>query len=151
MEQIAVVLVCALSGVFAGMFYEAVCVCRCFIKNKIARTAADVLFFIGFSFIFIGISVLFQLPDFRFYMFLAALLGFFLYLETIHRMLAFFAKKLYNKYRSSCVRFLTQLAYRRERRKVQKNSNRHNDSRNNTFGDPARILDLSDDRHIGTK
>ena len=49
------------------------------------------------------------------------------------------------------MRFLTQLAYRRERRKVQKNSNRHNDSRNNTFGDPARILDLSDDRHIGTK
>ena len=65
-----------------------------------AAIAADVLFFFLFACTYAAAAALFRLPSFRLYMGAAALAGFFLYLESLHRILAFLAKRLYNTVRS---------------------------------------------------
>lgn len=117
-NQIFIFLACMLSGVIAGLFYEADCLfCRA-VKRKTARTAADILFFIGFAAVFVLIATAFRLPDYRFYMFIGALLGFALYLESLHRILAFFFGKLYNTFRSVRGKFAKRASKMHERRKV---------------------------------
>ena len=49
---------------------------------------------------FVACSALFRFPALRLYMLAAAALGFWLYLKSLHRLLAFLAGKMYNTYRS---------------------------------------------------
>ena len=78
--------VCMLAGALGGVLYEGASLVRFFTGNRAARAAAD--------------AVLFCLPSFRVYMLAAFGAGFGLYRKSLHRIVAFFALKLYNKYRS---------------------------------------------------
>lgn len=98
--QIYAAAVCVFIGICGGFLYEAVALVRFFISGRIVRAAADVLFFAASALMFIGIASAFFLPDLRFYMYAAAGLGFLLYRKSLHRILAFFALRLYNKCRS---------------------------------------------------
>lgn len=97
MNQIYFFFVCLLGGTFSGCFYDILYIVKTFIKGKKVSVSLDILFFLVFAVIYIFLSVLFELPYFRLYMFIACLLGLLLYLESIHRIVAFFVKKLYNK------------------------------------------------------
>ena len=91
--------VCALAGACGGVLYEGVAALRFFVKNASARIAADILFFLAFAAVFVLLAAAFYLPDLRFYMFAACAFGFLLYRKSLHRILAFFARRLYNKCR----------------------------------------------------
>ncbi len=151
MTEVGAVFACALTGVFAGLLYELNRIFRYFVKNRAATMIADVLFFAVFGIIMVGASALFRLPDFRLYMYISAVVGFFLYGETLHRILAFFAKKLYNKLRSSCAPLYARLKEIRERRKVQKNRNRSDRRRRRAVRVSARVLDLPNDFDLSQK
>ena len=103
--QLAVLIVCLTAGIAAGLVYELNCIVRALCKQRTAWIAADVLFFLAFVCLFALLRALFFLPDFRVYMYVAALLGFWLYHESLHRILAFFTQRLYNKCRSGLGRF----------------------------------------------
>ena len=105
--QIAVLLVCLTAGAAAGVLYEPACAVRALVPHKWAGIAADILFFSAFACLFAVLRALFFVPDLRVYMCLAALAGFWLYHESLHRILAFFTRKLYNTCRSGAGRFLT--------------------------------------------
>lgn len=98
--QIYAAAVCALTGAAGGVLYECVSVFRFFVKNKIAGAAADVVFFILFALVFVWARTFFCIPAFRIYMLAFAAFGFLLYRKSLHRILAFFARRLYNKCRS---------------------------------------------------
>ena len=91
--------VCILTGALGGVLYEGVSCIRFFVKNAVWRAAADVLFFLVFAVLFAGMRAIFFLPDFRIYMLAALPVGFLLYRKSLHRILAFFARRLYNKCR----------------------------------------------------
>ena len=95
-EQIYPFLVCILFGVAGGALYEVfACIYRPF-KHRAVRIAADLLFSAVFSVAFVAASVWLGFPAFRFYMLLGCLAGFFLYQKSLHKIVAFFARMLYN-------------------------------------------------------
>ena len=99
-QPLYIILACVSAGAAAGILYEGNCLLRFFCPQKGAAIAADLAFFCLFACTFAAASALFRLPAFRLYMGAAALAGFLLYLESLHRILAFSAKRLYNTVRS---------------------------------------------------
>ena len=99
-QPLYIILACMSAGAAAGILYEGNCLLRFFCPQKGAAIAADLAFFCLFACTYAAASALFRLPAFRLYMGAAALAGFFLYLESLHRILAFLAKRLYNTVRS---------------------------------------------------
>ena len=120
--QLAVLLVCLTAGAAAGVLYEPACAVRALVPYKWAGIAADILFFSAFACLFAVLRALFFVPDLRVYMCLAAFAGFWLYHESLHRILAFFTRKLYNTCRSGAGRFSDTspasevLAWKKEKR-----------------------------------
>ena len=101
--------VCICSGIFAGIFLEPVAALNYIFKNAALRFISDILCGILTAISLIFMTTVFHLPDFRFYMPICALAGLILYYRSFHRILAFWSKKLYNAYRSSCRRGLMRL------------------------------------------
>lgn len=95
-NQLYVFFCCVLSGVVSGVVYDILYLVKQFAKGKAVAVSLDALFFIVFAGIYIFISVMFALPSFRPYMFFGCLAGLLLYLKSMHRILAFFVKTLYN-------------------------------------------------------
>ncbi len=95
-DQFYVFLVCVACGCASGVIYDVLfCALYCF-KNRWVKIARDFCFFLLFSVLFVYVSVLFELPDFRLFMFFGCILGLLLYLKSIHKTVAFFAGKIYN-------------------------------------------------------
>ena len=137
-----------LAGIVVGLLYEIFSLFRFFVKNKAAQTVADILFFILAGGVFVGAAVLFRLPDMRIYMLAAALAGLWLYTKTLHRTVAFFAGKLYNKCRSVCKDLAMRAAAYHERRKIQKNRSRSHGSGRHSARHTSRLHDLPVDCHF---
>ncbi len=97
-DQFFVFLVCVLCGVASGPVYDLIYCARYPVRAAWVRIATDVLFFMLFCGLFLFVSVVFSLPTVRFYMFGGCLAGFFLYLKSFHKIVAFFMEKLYNKF-----------------------------------------------------
>jgi hypothetical protein len=103
-NQIFIFLICVLTGVIGGVFYEvfsfldgvAGLFCRGGKSAKGIEIAGDILFFLCFSVLCVFVAVLFGFPDFRVYMVLGNLFGLILYLKSLHRIVAFFKKVCYN-------------------------------------------------------
>lgn len=92
--------VCMLAGALGGVLYEGAALVRFFTGNRAARAAADAVVFLLCVPLFAAAGAIFCLPSFRVYMLAAFGAGFGLYRKSLHRIVAFFALKLYNKYRS---------------------------------------------------
>lgn len=109
-NQIYIFLVCVTCGIAGGVLYDALYCIRYPFQSKWVKIVTDTLFFILFAGIYLFVSVLFELPSLRFYMFLGCIAGLFLYLKSFHKIVAFFARKVYNgitkrrKDRSVCPR-----------------------------------------------
>lgn len=96
-NQFYIFLVCASCGIAGGVVYDMFYLLRTFVRVRAAEIAADVCFFAFFAGMYLFVSLLFGLPDLRFYMFLGCLIGLLLYLKSFHRIVAFFAEKVYNR------------------------------------------------------
>ena len=86
---------CAFAGILAGPLYTVLSVLCAPLRYRAARITADILFFLLFAAVFAGVCAAFRLPAVRAYMILSALAGLLLYLISLHRILAFFGKRLY--------------------------------------------------------
>ncbi|MCI9504334.1 MAG: hypothetical protein HFE26_02925 [Clostridia bacterium] len=95
-NQIFIFLVCVTSGLVGGIFYDILYLIRYPFRAKWVKITVDALFFVLFAGIYLFVSVLFELPTLRVYMFLGCLAGLFLYLKSFHKIVAFFAQKVYN-------------------------------------------------------
>ncbi len=96
-DQFYIFLVCAALGIFSGVLYDIIfCAVYPFRKSWVKITA-DIFFAVLFTALYVFVSLLFSFPAFRLYMFLGCLCGFYLYLKSFHKIVAFFAKMLYNK------------------------------------------------------
>ncbi len=99
-DQIFIFLVCALTGMAAGIVYEPFFLLRKVFRDKPAASVVfDTLFFLVFAAMSVAVSALFACPDFRVYMYLGNFLGLILYLKSIHRMVDFLQKVCYNEAR----------------------------------------------------
>ena len=95
-DQFYVFLVGICCGVAGGLMYDLICLIRTPVAKRPVVIVTDILFCILFAAFYLFVSVSLAFPDLRFYTFLACALGFFLYLETLHKIVAFFGKKIYN-------------------------------------------------------
>ena len=95
-DQFFIFLVGTLCGIVSGVLYDFIYCVRYPFRALWVRIATDILFFLLFAGLFLFVSVVFSLPAVRFYMFGGCLAGFFLYLKSFHKIVAFFAEKIYN-------------------------------------------------------
>lgn len=101
-------IICMFCGILSGtvydVFYVARAVCcgidkqRYTVKDKIFIIISDLLYCITFAVGFIFTAVMFDFENLRFYMLLGCVLGAIVYLKSIHLIVAFFVKKVYNAY-----------------------------------------------------
>ncbi len=97
MPQFRIFLVCIALGFFGGLLYEVFFLLSYpFRKHRAVQIISDILFCIVFAGAYVGVSVWLELPPIRFYFCLGLAFGFFLWLESLHKTLAFFAAKGYN-------------------------------------------------------
>lgn len=96
-DQFYIFLVCAAFGIFSGVIYDVFYCATLPFKKSWVKIAGDVVFSLVFIFCYIFVSLLFSFPAFRLYMFLGCVVGFYLYLKSFHKIVAFFAAKVYNK------------------------------------------------------
>ena len=94
--QFHIFLLCVLIGVVGGILYDALFFVRSMYRRRWLRILCDVLFCICFAIFFVFISLWLDLPAVRAYFLLGCILGLLLYLKSFHKIVAFFAEKLYN-------------------------------------------------------
>ena len=146
--QIFIFITCLFCGILSGLIYEVLYIARCILcgvdknqytaKDRIFIIAADIIYFLVFAAGFIFISVMFGFSSLRLYMLIGCAIGALLYLKSFHQIVAFFAKKLYNKITSK-----PKKEKRSERRK-EKPSRRGNNRRRHTVrGNSRSSADLS--------
>lgn len=107
--QIFIFLTCALCGVISGVVYDILYIARAFVcgpdkakftlKDKIFTCLCDLIYFIAFSAMFIFTSVCFEFYTIRLYMLIGCALGALIYLKSLHFIIAFLVRRVYNRIR----------------------------------------------------
>ncbi|MDE6585777.1 MAG: spore cortex biosynthesis protein YabQ [Clostridia bacterium] len=100
-------MICLFVGIVSGVVYDVlyvarVCLCGVdkkvyTVKDRVFIAAADILYCLVFAAGFIFTSVMFDFEGLRLYMLAGCLIGALLYLKSFHLIVAFSAKKVYNK------------------------------------------------------
>ncbi|MDE6790921.1 MAG: spore cortex biosynthesis protein YabQ [Clostridia bacterium] len=107
--QIFIFLTCALCGVISGVVYDILYIARAFVcgldkakftlKDKIFTCICDLIYFIAFSAMFVFTSVCFEFYTIRLYMLIGCALGALIYLKSLHFIIAFLVRRVYNRIR----------------------------------------------------
>ncbi|MDE6411097.1 MAG: spore cortex biosynthesis protein YabQ [Clostridia bacterium] len=96
-DQFYIFLVCAAFGIFSGVIYDVFYCATLPFKKSWVKIAGDFAFSLIFILLYVFVSLMFSFPAFRLYMFLGCAFGFYLYLKSFHKIVAFSAAKVYNK------------------------------------------------------
>lgn len=104
--QFFIFLTCLLVGISSGLVYDLLYAARIFvcgtdktaytIKDKIMTIVCDLVYFCVFAAMFVFTSVLFEFYELRLYMLIGCALGAIIYLKSLHILIAFMLKKVYN-------------------------------------------------------
>lgn len=121
LDQPRIFLCCLFIGIVCGLVYEPFSFIKLIFKTNAVNHVLDCLWLIASLFVFTYLGVIFSLPDFRWYMFLSVLLGFYFYEESFHKVFAFLENKLYNIISKSFSKLFKKLKVKNERRKEKKN------------------------------
>ncbi|MGN0804343.1 MAG: spore cortex biosynthesis protein YabQ [Candidatus Coproplasma sp.] len=126
--SVFIFLICVLCGASSGIVYDVLYLARVFVcgadkenytvKDKIFTAVCDLIYFAVLSAMFIFVSVCFEFYSIRLYMLLGCALGVLIYLKSLHIIIAFLIKRVYNKV-NKCIRSTVS---RYERRKANKNN-----------------------------
>ena len=95
-DQVFVFLVSVCCGAAGGLLYDGICALRTPFAHRAVTIVTDILFCVAFAAFYLAVCTALALPGLRFYSFVACALGFCLYLKSLHKIVAFFAKKIYN-------------------------------------------------------
>lgn len=130
--QVFIFLTCALCGVLSGIVYDVLYLARAFVcgvnrekftlKDKIFTCLCDLIYFAAFSAMFVFTSVTFEFYSIRLYMLVGCAFGALIYLKSIHLIIAFLIKKVYN----SIAKVKIGRGAKHGRRKAQQNSGGNN-------------------------
>ena len=129
MVQIWEVTACLLAGILCGIVCEPFFAVQYASAQKTVRIVTDIFCAVLSGAVFLAVSAAFRLGNFRIYMAVSIFVGFALYEISIHRILAFFGKRLYNKIGSSCKGILSRLSVLQCRKKNLKKSSSRQRSR----------------------
>ena len=88
-------LACSL-GICCGLVYDVLYLFTGYLKSPITAGIRDFLFFPIMLVLYVHYANSFNFPSFRVYLAIASLIGFYLYLKSFHKVVAFFANKGYN-------------------------------------------------------
>lgn len=104
--QVFIFLTCVLCGVCSGVVYDVLYLARTFVcglnkakftvKDKIFTCLCDLIYFVVFAVMFVFISVTFEFYSIRLYMLAGCALGAIIYLKSLHIIIAFLIRKVYN-------------------------------------------------------
>lgn len=97
--QFYVFLSCVAFGGFCGVLIAISHISKKFIINKIICFFIDLILFVIVSISYVVYSNLLNFPDYRLYMTVGVVLGFVIYMETFHILLAKILKWAYNRLR----------------------------------------------------
>lgn len=96
-----------LCGVCSGVVYDMLYIARTFVcgadakkftlKDKIFTCICDIIYFLVFAAMYVFISVCFEFYEIRWYMLIGCALGAVIYFKSLHLIIAFLIKKVYNK------------------------------------------------------
>lgn len=105
--NVFIFITCVCLGVVSGVVYDVLYIARCAVcgvqrqaytvKDRIFIVVSDILYFVIFSAGYVFVSVMFGFDRLRLYMLIGCLIGAMLYLKSIHVIVAFSVKKVYNK------------------------------------------------------
>lgn len=98
-DQVFVFLVSVCCGAAGGLLYDGICALRAPFAHRAVTIVTDILFCVALAAFYLAVCTALALPGLRFYSFVACALGFCLYLKSLHKIVAFFAKKIYNDLR----------------------------------------------------
>lgn len=96
MSHLHAFLLCALLGFIGGALYDLLTGLAYPFKRRVLTVLSEAVFCLLFSGLYLIFSLKSALPAFRLYLFFGCAAGFFLYLKSLHKTVAFFAKKVYN-------------------------------------------------------
>ncbi len=96
LSQPRIIVICVGIGVLSGVIYDILYFFTEYFNNKIVNFLKDIIYFILTSFLFTSVSSLANLGNFRVYMALCVLLGWFLYMKSFHKIIAKTYIKVYN-------------------------------------------------------
>lgn len=109
--QIFIFITCLFTGIVSGVVYDVLYIARCVlcgpymaaytVKDKIFLVVCDLVYCAVLAAGFIFMSVMFGFGSFRLYMFIGCILGALVYLKSFHIIVAFFAKRVYNKIKTT--------------------------------------------------
>ncbi len=97
MSQLHIFLICTAVGVAAGPVYDLFDCLRRPFGWKWLRFITDFLFCLAFAGLYLCCAVFLSFPALRGYHIAGCLLGFFLYLKSFHKIVAFFSERVYNR------------------------------------------------------
>lgn len=105
-------LICITCGIAGGFVYDFFYCVRYPFHAKWVKIVTDVIYWVFFAALYLFVSILTGMPNLRFFTFAGCVIGLFLYLKSFHKIVAFFARKVYNrlhkvrKERNSCTKGL---------------------------------------------
>ena len=132
----------AIGGVF-GSFCSFSASVKFFIKNKFLKAFCDVFASFFLSVIFVLFSFYLRFSNLKLYMLCGVFIGIYLYLKSFHIILAKYAEKIYNIYKSKRKKLSN------DRIKSKKVDRRRYGRRSSVGGNPSIGNDLSTDIHFG--
>ncbi len=103
-NQLFIFLSCLSLGIASGVVYEFFYLLKKVVRLKIFKYIFTLIFFIVLSILYVALSVYFEFPSFRLYMYIGVLLGLVIYIKSFHYFIAILLKKGYNKLKREGVR-----------------------------------------------
>lgn len=93
MEQLHIFLLCAVCGIAGGAIYDIFFCLRYPFRRRWLVIATDILFCLLFSVFYLAVSLASGMGSLRLYMIAGCAAGFYLYLKSFHKIVAFFAER----------------------------------------------------------
>ncbi len=98
-------LICLACGVASGVVYDVlyavrspVCLRAPGAAARAVTAACDIIYFVALAAMFVWCSATFAFPSVRPYMLAACIAGSALYVKSLHLIVAFFVKRMYNRF-----------------------------------------------------
>ncbi len=96
-NQFYVFLACFSIGGFCGIYYSIFALIKHYIDNNVLRSVLDVILYLVCFCTFSCLGYILHFPSLRIFMLVGFFLGLFVYVKSLHIILANSIKKLYNK------------------------------------------------------
>ena len=95
-DQPRTIIVCLFIGIIIGVFYEFFYFLKLFKDNKVYSSVLDAVWLLLSSYIYTFVSSKYKIGNVRGYIIILTLIGTFMYLVSLHKIIAIFINRVYN-------------------------------------------------------